>query len=160
MPLAPRIVTLWETGSRDQLERLLQQSAKACLMVTLLMAIAILALSPYILAAFGPGFNKYGIYLYILAAAQLFNAGTGGAAIFLSMVGAMRYRLAVQLVTLAVQLALGVLLIPRHGAAGAAIALTAGILTWSFVHWLVALRLTAIDTSAFGLVRRWKALAR
>jgi O-antigen/teichoic acid export membrane protein len=66
------------------------------------------------------------------------------------MVGSMRPRLQAQAATLAVQAGLCIVLIPRLGAAGAAISLTAAILVWAILHWLLAWRDTGIDTSSFG----------
>jgi O-antigen/teichoic acid export membrane protein len=153
MPLAPRIVSLWERGDRSGLQRLMRLSAFAYVLATAVMAAMILALSPYILEAFGSEFAEYRDYLYWIAAAQIAGAATGAAPLFLAMVGSMRRRVQAQAVTLIVQGGLGVLLVPILGVVGAVISLTAAILIWCLLHWYFAWRETGIDTSALFAVR-------
>jgi O-antigen/teichoic acid export membrane protein len=152
MPLAPRIAQLWDRGARDELQRVLRHSAIASTVATIAITAAILAISPYVFAAFGSEFVEYQPYLYWIAGAQIANAFFGASPLLLMMSNDMRRRLLAQLVTLVVQAGLGVALVPAFGVAGGVFALFAAILTWSIVHWLVAWRTTGMDAAAFPLI--------
>ena len=148
--LVPPMVQKWEDGDRAGLQRLLRRSAIASLVTTATISAAILIASPWILAAFGEEFTRYRSYLYWIAAAQMVSAALGASPLLLAMVGKMRPRLQAQAATLIVQAGLCMALIPSLGAAGAAISLTAAIVVWATLHWLLAWRATGIDTSFFG----------
>jgi O-antigen/teichoic acid export membrane protein len=157
MPLWPRLTTSWHRADRPDLLVVIRKAALAATVSTAALLAMILLLLPFILAAFGPEFAGQGEYLWWIAGAQLVNAFVGPAPLLLSIAGEMRHRLAVQLVTFAVQIGTSILLIPRLGVGGAALALAAGIVTWAVLHWLVAWRTTGIDTSVFGWLRAAKA---
>lgn len=153
IPLAPRLAALWHRRDQAGLARLVHRSTLAAAIVSFFVVSLILLLSPWILAAFGPEFLEYRPFLFLIAAAQLVSAAAGDAALLLAMAGSMRARLAVQALTVVVQVAVGIVLIPGWGAAGAAVALAASILTWALGHWIVALRAISIDTSVLGVWR-------
>jgi O-antigen/teichoic acid export membrane protein len=74
----------------------------------------------------------------ILAIGQLVNVGTGTAANLLVMAGRARLTLVTSIVFLAVSLALDLLLIPRHGLLGAAVANASAMLMVNLLRlWLV-----------------------
>jgi O-antigen/teichoic acid export membrane protein len=156
MPLAPRIVEMWESGKQVELERFLRQSARASIAVTAALCALMVAISKPVFAAFGPGFADYRHYLYGIVAAQVVHVALGPAPLLMAMVGKMNLRLRLQLVTFIVQAGSGLLLIPSIGVAGAVFALIAGLVTWSFTHWLLAWMTTGIDTSAFALATFWR----
>lgn len=157
MPLSPRLAASWHLGDRADLLVVIRKAALAATVSTAAILALILLLLPFILAAFGPEFAGQGEYLWWIAGAQLVNAFVGPAPLLLSIAGEMRHRLAIQLVTFAVQIGISILLIPRLGVEGAALALAAGIVTWAVLHWLVAWRTTRIDTSVLGWLRAAKA---
>jgi O-antigen/teichoic acid export membrane protein len=147
MPLAPRIAELWQTGRREELTRLIQRSTLASALATAAVVTAILAASSFIFEAFGPEFETVRVYLYWIAAAQFANSAFGPSPLLLAMAGDMRRRIQAQAVTLLVQFVLTATLVPRFGVAGAVVALSLQIVTWSAVHWMFARRATGIDTS-------------
>jgi O-antigen/teichoic acid export membrane protein len=154
--LAPRIVQRWEISDKRGLQRLMGRSAVASTISTAIIAAAILLASPLILRAFGPEFTRYQRLLGWIATAQVINAATGSAALLLAMSGDNKRRIFAQAGTLAVQAGLGILLVPGMGAVGAVISLTSAIIIWSVLHWWIALRVTGIDTSLFGILHRAK----
>lgn len=157
MPLSPRLAASWHSADRTDLFAVIRKAALAATVSTAAIVAMILLLLPFILAAFGPEFAGQGRYLWWIAGAQLVNALVGPAPLLLSIAGEMRHRLAVQLVTFGVQIGTSLLLIPRLGVEGAALALAAGIVTWAALHWLVAWRTIGIDTSVLGWFRAAKA---
>lgn len=150
MPLSPRVSALWHSGGKTELKWLVRKSAIAATISTVAIAGMILLFAPAILGMFGGEFVENGRFLVWIAAAQLVNAAVGPAPLLLSMAGKMRHRIAVQLVTLLVQISVAAMLIPSYGAGGAALALAIGILAWSLLHWVVARLALGIDTSVFG----------
>ena len=149
--LAPRIVGMWHQQDSAGLQRLMRRSAIAATIATIAITGSILLAAPLIFLAFGREFTVNVDYLYWVGAAQMINAAFGSAPLLLAMVGDMATRLKAQAVTLIVQATLAIALIPSLGAAGAVISLTVAILTWSALHWWLALRKTGINTSAFSL---------
>jgi O-antigen/teichoic acid export membrane protein len=150
--LAPRVVHSWEEKDRQTLQRRVSRSALVSAFATAGIVAAIVVTSPYILRAFGPEFTKYQRLIVWIGAAQVVNAATGAAPLLLAMTGEMKSRIAAQAATMAVQVGVGVALIPLLGAVGAVAALVAAILVWSLLHWWLALRATGIDTSMFGVL--------
>ncbi|MET7708581.1 polysaccharide biosynthesis C-terminal domain-containing protein [Micromonospora sp. NPDC005413] len=83
--------------------------------------------APGFLSLFGGGFAGGAAPLAVLAGAMMVNSGVGIVQTMLLMSGNSRRHLLATLVGLALTLGLGALLIPAHGALGAAYAWTAGI---------------------------------
>lgn len=83
--------------------------------------------APAFLSLFGAGFGAGTTPLAVLAGAMMVNSGVGIVQTMLLMSGNSGRHLQATLVGLALSVGLGVLLIPDHGALGAAYAWTAGI---------------------------------
>lgn len=81
------------------------------------------------LELFGPGFTAGTTAMTILALAMLVNTGVGNVQSLLLMGGHSGLHLAATLAGLLVTVSLGLVLIPGHGATGAALAWAAGIVT-------------------------------
>jgi O-antigen/teichoic acid export membrane protein len=82
-----------------------------------------------LLHIFGRGFTAGGTALLVLAAGQLVNAGTGPTGVLLTMTGKQKWELANTLSMMAFNFVLNLILIPRMGVTGAAIATAASIAT-------------------------------
>jgi O-antigen/teichoic acid export membrane protein len=151
--LAPKIVSSWEEKDRRSLQRRVSRSTFASTLATSAIVAAIVIASPYILRTFGPEFTRYQFLIVWIGAAQIVNAATGAAPLLLAMTGDMKRRIRAQATTMVVELGLAVALIPSFGAVGAVAALIGSILTWSLLHWWLALRATGIDTSVISALR-------
>jgi O-antigen/teichoic acid export membrane protein len=82
-----------------------------------------------LLHVFGRGFTAGGTALLILAAGQLVNAGTGPTGALLTMTGKQKWELANTISMVAVNFLLNLILIPKMGVIGAAIATAISIAT-------------------------------
>jgi O-antigen/teichoic acid export membrane protein len=133
MRFAPRVAELWEQGKLQEIAHLRRVFTLWTLALTILVAVALAAAGPWILAAFGRDFSASAPLLWIIAGAQIFNAACGPVGMLLTMRGRGNAALAGQLSGLAVSCALGVWLIPDRGAAGAAVAMAGGIVAWNVV---------------------------
>ena len=100
------------------------------------LGLALAAGSPWVLAAFGPGFGSAWGGLALLAASQVVNSATGPSGLVLIMTGRTGVRLANAAVGAALTVGLSWLAVPRFGAAGAAgaVALSSSILNVVQVH--------------------------
>jgi O-antigen/teichoic acid export membrane protein len=133
MRFAPRVAELWEKGRLDQIRHLRRVFTIWTLALTALVSVSLAAAGPWILQAFGREFAGSAMLLWIVAGAQIFNAACGPVGMLLTMRGRSRAALAGQLAGLVVSSALGLWLIPDHGALGAAISMAGGIVAWNLV---------------------------
>ena len=106
--------------------------------------VLIAAFAPVFLRLFGQGFGEAQDVLVILSIAMLFNIGTGNVTVVLLMAGKSVWNLGNALIAFVINLGLNLLLIPRFGITGAAIAWTVSIV-WENLAPLVQIR------RAFGL---------
>lgn len=111
-----------DRGDRRALEHLYQVTSKWSLSLNLPFFIMILAYPQALLAVFGSEFSAGAAVLVILAWANLINAATGTSGAVLDMTGHTRVKLLNASVAVVLALGLNLLLIPRFGIVGAAIA--------------------------------------
>jgi O-antigen/teichoic acid export membrane protein len=90
--------------------------------------ITLAVFAPFLLRVYGHGFVAGQVALAILCAAQLFNLGTGNVTIVLLMAGKSSWNLINSAAALAANIVINILLIPRLGITGAAIAWAASII--------------------------------
>jgi O-antigen/teichoic acid export membrane protein len=91
-------------------------------------------------ALFGEGFGAGDTALVVLLVAQLINVGTGPVGYLLIMTGNQVPYMLLSVLSLALNVSAGVILIPRLGAAGAALAAGAGVVVL-FLSSLAVVRL-------------------
>ncbi len=73
-------------------------------------------------ALFGEQYRSSGIYLSLLAVGYYFNAALGFNGLTVKTAGRVRYTIVISLLAVVTNIGLNIILIPRHGALGAAIA--------------------------------------
>ena len=95
--------------------------------ITLATALTIAVAGPWIMLVFGPEFQESAPLLWIVGAAHVFSAACGPVGMLLLMERKGGRALSAQIVALAANGALGLVLIPRLGALGAAISLSGGL---------------------------------
>ena len=125
--LGPTIANLYSQGKLRQLEQLIQQSILAVFTASLLIGGVVIGFSKYLLLIFGSEFVTGSTAMNILIGGQIFNALTGPVGLVLNMTGHQRYTAIATALSAALNIVLNVLLIPRWGIVGAAIATTASI---------------------------------
>lgn len=121
---------LSELMARDELAvtaRVYRASTAWVIAVTWPIHLTVAMLAPLLLAVFGPGYTAGVAVTVLLAMAMLVATGCGMVTMLLLMAGRSRQNLFNVLVALVVNLSLNVLLIPRMGIEGAAIAWAAAI---------------------------------
>jgi len=113
---------LYLQGRRDELMTLFKSIGKWSFALGFPLFCLQVSFPEEILSLFGDSFREARTALILLAVAMLFNFGTGPVATTLIMAGRARLALLDHIIVIAVEIALGVWLIPQHGLLGAAIA--------------------------------------
>lgn len=133
----PRIATLHASGRRDELQAFARRVGRWTFWPALAAALALALFGGSVLSVFGPGFRDGWACLALLAAAQTVPAAAGLAPHLLNMTGHEVAGAAVMAVAVVVSLGLGLVLIPRIGITGAAIATSASMVTRAVGHALL-----------------------
>jgi len=130
---APLIADLYARQDRAGLQRLVRLAAQGIFVSTLPIALGVLVFGVEILSLFGPDFPRAYRALVILAGSQLVNALVGPVGMLMTMTG--RQALAARILGAHafLMVALNVLLIPRLGLEGAAIATGVTRASWNLV---------------------------
>lgn len=136
MRYAPRMAELHRMGEMDRMRRITWTFTWTTALLTALFGITVAAAGPWILAVFGREFVASAPLLWIIVAAQIFNASCGPVTMLLAMTGHSRTALWGQLAGLAVIGFSGVLLIADRGAMGAAMAMAIGIVFTNVCQWI------------------------
>jgi O-antigen/teichoic acid export membrane protein len=127
LPFAPQISGLLARGERDRARTVYQVGTSwmvaACWPLYLLFAI----FGTVVLQIFGSEFSVGYTALLVLSLAMLLNVGTGSVTVLLLMAGKSSWNVFNTVAALAVNVGLGLLLVPRIGITGAAIGWAAGI---------------------------------
>ncbi len=119
---SPIVSELYDRGEKEQLGRFYQTVTKWTFTLNLPLFLVVLLFPVPILSIFGQSFVGGAMALNILAWANLVNTGTGICGTMLDMTGNTTLKLVNSIVTFALTLALNILLIPRWGLMGAAVA--------------------------------------
>lgn len=154
---ANRVASLHAAGHKEEFHAHIQGAVNLAFWPTLIGAIAIVALSPFLLSLFGRDFTAHAYLTGILAFGFVAKGFVGPAELFLNVLGQQRACALVLMSAAALNIALNVVLIPWVGLAGAAIATA-----MSFV--VLALALFVIARRRLGIVLAptvpWSSLAR
>jgi len=127
-------------GDRERLASFFAETIKWTFWPSLAACVLIIALGRPLLALFGTGFERaYGV-MFILAIGMLARAAVGPAERLLNMLGERRQCAMIYAAAFAINLALCVILIPRTGIDGAAVATSTALVIESVMLYLVAKR--------------------
>jgi O-antigen/teichoic acid export membrane protein len=153
MPLAPVIARMHARKDRDGLQHATERVAQAALVVSLPVAAAFAIFPGVYLDMFGSSFHTGVTALRILALAQLVNAAAGPAGNVLIMTGHEHAAVRGIGAGLITNLVLGVVLVPRLGVTGAAIASASSLVVWNTVLLVLARRRVGVNVTAFRGLR-------
>ncbi|GAB2599632.1 hypothetical protein GCM10027168_35800 [Streptomyces capparidis] len=160
LAVAPQISGLVAAGRQEEARHLHRLSTRWVVLFSWPLFAVLAAFPGTVLSLFGGGFDDGAAALAVLCAACAVNVGVGNAQTVILMAGRSTWNLAVAGASFAVQVGLGVLLVPRHGVLGAAVAWAAAMVVDNVASaLLVRLRLgfTTVDGGyraavALGLV--------
>jgi O-antigen/teichoic acid export membrane protein len=142
---APRIADLCERGSTDALGRAYVAVAGWILRLSLPAFVLLVVFPRDLLAMFGPAFQVGATVTVVLALGKLVDAATGPCGLMLNMSGRPGWSMVDNIAVLGANVGLNLLLIPRYGMLGAAVA------------WAVSLVLVNIArvVQVWLLLRMW-----
>ncbi len=147
---APHIAHLYAAGDMKRLQAMVTQSSRAVLAVAASAAFVVIVFGePLIRFVFGHEYAAAYTPLVILAVGQTINSATGSVASLLNMTGHERDTTRIILVAAILNVTLNVLLTPKLGMTGAAIATAATLVVWNVVMWFAVRRRIGIHASPF-----------
>jgi O-antigen/teichoic acid export membrane protein len=130
---APLISDLHARGDVPGLQRLVRLAAQGIFLFTAPLALFVAIFGVQILSLFGPDFPDAYRALLILAGGQLVNALVGPVGLLMTMTGRQGLAAGILGVHTLLAVVLNVLLIPRYGLEGAAVATTLSRVSWNLV---------------------------
>jgi O-antigen/teichoic acid export membrane protein len=154
MGYAPHVASLWERGERHRIRSATAKFTLTTSFLTLVAALAIAASGPLLMWIFGPEFRQSAPLLWYIAAAQVFNAACGPVAPLLTMSGGSGRALWGLVAGLVVNISVAAMLIPDHGASGAAIAMASGIVVWNVIMLAMVRARYRFDPSLAGVISK------
>jgi O-antigen/teichoic acid export membrane protein len=152
---SPTISELHATGNHSMLQLLYATLTKWVLILTIPLALTIVVFARPLMGIFGPSFAPGATVLAIGAVGQLLNCVVGSVGFLLLMSGNQFELVKIQALNAALLIALGLVLVPRMGMTGAALATTLAVITTNL--WLLKavrsrLKLSPYNSSYLKLV--------
>lgn len=151
--LAPVLSGLIARNERDALVHTYRQTARWIYSLWIPLSGIICFCSPLILAAYGPQYASYWRVVPVLVLALLVNAAAGPTQTALLMAGRSKLELLNNVVVLALNVGLNIVLIPRYGIYGAAIATATAITSFNLIRLVQVWRTLRVFPRVFDLTR-------
>ena len=155
MSLSPRFAELFAKKDILGLQWLVSVSAKAVFLFCSFIVVIFTLFGVTLLELFfGQEFVLSYVPLLLLFGGQLVSSAVGSVGFLLIMTGNERVVAKAFTVGALTNIALNVLLIPRFGTVGAAVATSASVATWSILLWSAAKTTLGIDSIAFKSIKK------
>ena len=152
----PRFSELIATGRRDELAGSVHETILWSFWPSLVVGGVVVALGPFLLSLFGPGFSSGVGIMALLFVGIIAKASVGPGEVLLTMADQQRICVLVYSGALAVNIVLNVALIPLYGIFGAAMATAAAMTVEALLLFLVIRRRLGIVPFAFVPARWWQ----
>lgn len=152
---SPTIAELHSTGRHALLQGLYKALTKWVLVTTAPLAITVIIFSKSFMTVFGPAFQEGARVLEVGAAGQLFNCAVGSVGFLLLMSGNQLSLFKIQTTNAVAMIVLNLVLVPRFGIPGAAIATSiavAGTNVWGLIEIRRRLQLFPYDRTYLKLL--------
>jgi O-antigen/teichoic acid export membrane protein len=140
MAIGPQLSRLLADGRRAEAAAVYRRTTLAIVVLSWPAYLTLAVFAPAFLSLFGSSFAAGAAPLAVLALAMLVNVGVGLVQTVLLMSGNSRAHLVATVCGLSLNLVAGLILIPRHGALGAAIAWSIGIVCENVMAAVLARR--------------------
>jgi O-antigen/teichoic acid export membrane protein len=152
--VGPQMAQLFSEGKVEEVQSLVVDTAPWIFIPATLMTVAVIALGPFLLGIFGPGFVTAWRALIFLAIGNLALSITGPAALLLNMTGHQDTTAKVFGAAAAANVILNAILVPRFGLSGAAFATAVSTASMSSLLVYSARRKLGIHTSILAVTTR------
>lgn len=140
LAMSPTISHAYARQNKPEMQEALRLGARLSFWPSLVLTSGLVLCSNDVMQLFGPGFEVGATALVVLAAGRLLNAVTGPVGMVLNVTGHERLSARVYGAAAVLQVALDVVLIPRFGITGAAIAATAAMASWNVALYVLVVR--------------------
>jgi O-antigen/teichoic acid export membrane protein len=157
---APLIASAHERRAFDELFRISGLVARVGFGFAVVAALTLLATGRWLLELFGPDFAAAFPILAALLAGGTANAFTGVVGYLMILTGHEKQAVAIFAGALLLSVGLNLLLIPRFGAVGAAMASSSATAAWNFAMLVYVRRTIGIDASALALAPKFTLIKR
>ena len=154
MVLAPLFSRFYYEKDFKLLQNVFTFSARITSVIALSIFVLIFLFSNDLLTLFGNEFIAGKKALMILCAGQLFNIFAGSVGILLVMTGYERETVICLGIGVGVNIVMNILLIPRWGIEGTAVATTAGIMVWNILMIYFVYKRLKIYPTALGAMKK------
>lgn len=145
--IMPNVARLYKQGDLKQTQLLLTKSVRLSTLVSFPIIITLIVFGePLIKLLFGGDYLDAYPLLVILCFGQCFNVLMGSVGLVLNMTGNENSALKALLITLGINVASLLILVPLYGAIGAAIAVSLGLVCWNVLMAIDVWRYTKLKT--------------
>ena len=149
--ISPYLVSSHETGNKHKLETIVFMTALASFVFMLFPALIFAFWGGSIIElVYGEEYRPGYVALVILLVGQVVNAGSGPVALLLNMTGYERYTLRGVGVSTILNVVLCVILIPKYGIAGAAVASALTLVGWNLILVYFVARKLGINSTVIN----------
>lgn len=145
--ISAKISELYTQSNLVKLQSLCTKTAKNIFFINLGLSILMIVFIDPILTAFGEQYLYIKNAFYILIASQLFTSAFGALPIYLNMTGRGKVFQWLLLMSLVLNIAINIILIPKYGVVGAAIAFSSAVVFWNIVAVLYIYKKDRINLS-------------
>lgn len=150
--IAPKISKLFFGNELRELKIIIREAKMLNVVLSIPLIVLTLLTSNYILAFFGQNYILAREALYIILGGQIINALCGPVALYLNMTGRQVFFQRLLLVTLGINVAMNLMLIPKFEMVGAAISTAFSFSLWNIAGLLYVLKKDKINLSIFGFL--------
>ena len=128
---APKLSKAFNNGKLLEFKKIVKQTTRTIFYSTIPIILVICVFPEFLLGFFGEDFYLAKTALLILAFSNIINALSGSVGVILNMTGKERAFSNILVVALFINIILNIILIPRYGIEGAAIASAASLIFWN-----------------------------
>lgn len=146
MTLQPKLATAWATKNKALSQRFVSEASQLSIAIALLTGGMLIIFHDTFLSLFGEEYKEAGTALQILIIGQIFNALAGSCGVVLSMTGHQSDVIRGIIIALIINATLCIFFIPNWGITGAAVAVSAGLVSWNTYMAILAYKRTSLIT--------------
>jgi len=148
--IAPQLSRLWATGRTRAVQTIYRESTWWIMGISWPVLIMMALFAPLLMSLVGPDYTTGIAALEIIALAMLANTGTGNNGVAILMTGKSVVNLLIYAMALVLNVALNVVLIPKFGSKGAAVAWSVSILFTAVAASFMLFRIAKIHPFGSG----------
>lgn len=151
--VAPKIAASYRTGELGEMGAVIHSAARSAFLWSLPIGVIFIFFHDWLMGLFGPGFSAGGTTMVVVVGASMFSAVVGISSVCLMMTGNVGMVIRARSVSLLVNVAVCLALVPAMGAVGAALGLAADLLVCYAILTLVVWRRLRVNSTALSLSR-------